>query len=263
MNVFEVLQENKDTTSRAGKNLADAAVVEAMKKIRDQILFLKENSRDTSIRHHLKEINKDNKDTLLGSIPGEDIIDFNEVILKGNWKEYLERKKEKKLTKYIKEEISDQDLATLQKDSERLSPADNFRLSFRAMIDHYARNLEIEELEKKKQTERQILKENFMSKLDELEKNKPHVVAEIKNINPDIFRRPDYEVALKLDERSLIDYEKGLIKYFDLKTDSKSEEHSPEKKVEVIMADPRFRYYCALRELLEIEGPCNPQIFLN
>lgn len=261
MNIYETLniEEDKDNS----KKLADLAVGEIKEKLKDQILFLRDNSKDLSIRHHLKEINKDNKDDFLQNLSNKDVIDFNEVILKGDWKTYLDGKNEEKLTKYKKEEVADQNLTTLDKDRERLIPADNFRLSFRAMIDHYAKNLEIEEYEKKKETERQLMKDEFMKKLGDLEKDKPHIVAEIKNIDPDIFRRPDYKVALNLNKDRLGDYEGGLKKYFDLKTSSMVEERSSKKKVEIIMADPRFKYYCALRELLDLAGPCNPEIFLS
>lgn len=262
MNTFEFLQENKDATSQTGKNLADAAVAEAMEKIRDQILFLKDNSKDTNIRYHLKEINKENKEDFLKNLSSEDVIDFNEVILKGIWKAYLERKKEEKLTKYEKEKITDQNLTTLDKDRERLIPADNFRLSFRAMIDHYARNLEIEEYEKNKETERQLLQREFTLKLEEFRKNKPHIVAEIRGIDPSIFRKPDYEVALNLSENSLSDYEKGLRKYFDIKLGGKDKEGLIENQIKIIEKDPRFKYYCALKQLVNL-GPCEPHVFIN
>jgi hypothetical protein len=262
MNIFETIREDKDTRAGINKNLADAAVAEAREKIKDQILFLKENSKDLNIRHHLKEVNKDNKDDFLKNLSNKDVIDFNEVILKGNWQEYLEKNKTEKLTKYEKEKVADQNLITPEKDMARRDPAEELKLSFRAMINHYARNLEIEGYEKKKETERQLLRKEFMLKLEELEKSQPHIAAEIKGIDPDIFRKPDYQVVLNLSENSLSDYENGLKKYFNIKLGGKCEENPVESKVQIVEKDPRFRYYCALKQLVN-PGPCEPHIFIN
>jgi hypothetical protein len=259
-NIYEALSLEEDRDK--GKKLADIAVEEIKEKLKDQILFLKDNSKDLNIRHHLKEINKENKDLFLQNLSDDDVIDFSEVILKGNWQAYLEKNKNKKLTKYEKEKVADQDLVTLKSDSERLSPADDFRLSFRAMIDHYARNLEIEEYEKKKETERQLLKREFTLKLKEMEKSQPHIAAEIRGIDFGIFRKPDYEVALNLSTSSLSDYEEGLKKYFNIKLGGKYEASPAANKFQLIEKDPRFKYYCALKQLVN-PGPCEPQIFIN
>lgn len=263
MNIFEKIREDEDTQAGTNKNLADAAVAEAREKIKDQILFLKLSSKDVNIRHHLLPINEENKEKLLDSIPDKDIIDFNEVILKGNWREYLERYKGEKPSKYNKETISEQSLVTKEKDEERLDPAKEFALSFQAMIKHYALNLEFEENEQKKESERKLLQKEFKSKLMELEKKKPHIVAIIEGIDLNILRKSDYEVAINLNEDRLQNYEEKLREYFDLKVDSTVEKRTKESKVEMIKKDPRFRYYCALREALEMKGPCSPEIFIN
>lgn len=262
MNTFEIPKDSLDIIdSQSNKKMADLAIAEIRKKIEDQILFLKDNSKDVNLRHHLSGINKENKELLLKSLFDQDVIDFNEVVLKGSWKKYLEKFKEEKLTKYKKDEIDEPHSATLKKDSELRNPAEEFKLSFRAMIDHYAKNLEIEEYEMRKETERQILKKEFADKLKELEKHKPHIVAEIKGIDFNIFRKPDYEVALNLNEDSLNTYENGLKKYFDIKLSSNTENRSREIKIDMIQNDPRFRYYCALKQIID-PGPCEPHIFI-
>lgn len=263
MNFFETIREEKDVRAGTSKNLADAAVAEIKERIKDQIIYLKENSKDLNIKHHLKEINKENRDSLFQKLSDEDFIDFNEVILKDNWQAYLEKNKTEKLTKYEKEKVADKTLIAPEKDRERRDPAEEFKLSFRAMIDHYVNNMEMEENEKKRESERKRMYQEFTQKLADLGRNKPHVVAEIQRIDSNMFRRPDYEVVFKLSENALGSYEEGLKKYFDLKTDSRTEKRTPEIKAEIIMKDPRFRYYCALRELLGVEGKCDPQIFIN
>jgi hypothetical protein len=263
MNTFETYIEKINKDEDVDQKYTDLAIHEIKEKLRDQILFLKKNSKDVSIKDHLACINKENKDSLLESLDDSEMIDFNEVILKGKWKEYLAKKSEDKLTKYEKVKLSDKIFTAADINKEGKSPNDDFKLSFRAMIDHYATNLEIEENLKKKETEREQLKKEFKNRLSEIEKNKPHVVAAIKALDLDIFRKPDYEAIINLDERNLGDYKKGLKKYFDLKTDSTAEKRTLQQKANMIINDPRFRYYCALRELLSLEGLCTPEIFLN
>ncbi len=97
----------------------------------------------------------------------------------------------------------------------------------------------------------------------EIEKKKPHIVAIIEGIDPNILRKSDYEVAINLNEDRLQNYEEKLKEYFDLKVDSTVEKRTKESKIEMIKKDPMFRYYCALREALEMKDPCNPEIFIN
>jgi len=262
MDIFEQLK-NTDPYAQEGKDMADAAVAEIRERIKDQILFLKENSQDPNIKNHLKMVSKENWDILLGSLSNQDIIDFNEVILKRNWKQYLERNKEGMLTKYYQEKFENKSDELLAKDAMMSNPADEFRFSFKAMIKHYARNCEIDEETKKREKERDELKKTFQEKLEDIRGDRPHVVAVIEGLDMDMLRKADYEVIINLDKQHFQGYEEKLKNYFSMKIGSTREARPEDIKAEIIRDDPRFKYYCALRAALGMEGPCNPEIFLS
>lgn len=124
--------------------------------------------------------------------------------------------------------------------------------SFAAML----LNWQIDKAELERAKEKELLKKEAKQKLIDLKNVKPHIVAYVDNINLDLLKRLDLKAIKDLDEQSFISYEKNLREYFKNKTEGKKE---IKKEVE---EDPRYQWYCMLREILDL-GPSRPDIFIN
>lgn len=109
--------------------------------------------------------------------------------------------------------------------------------------------------------EKELLKEEAKSKLEKLKKINPDIEKYLQGINLDDLLKTDYKIITDLNKQNFESYEKLLRAYFWTKVESKVEERSKETKLRMIQNDPRFQYYCLLREAMNLGG-CNPETFL-
>lgn len=122
-------------------------------------------------------------------------------------------------------------------------------------------NWSIDKTERKKAEEKELLKEKARQKLTELKRKNPHIVAYIKNIDIDLLNRLDLKVIsnidqINIDQINLGDYKNNLKEYFVNKTKGKPDQEW------IIENDPRFKCYCALRGILNLE-PGSPEEFIK
>ncbi len=254
MKNFEINLEKAKTQEDQNKELTDLAVKETMKRIKDQIFKLKENSDDPVIKHHLKNIDEKN----IELIDKDDLITFNEIVVKGKWKERIkEIEKKEKIKKYEGNERDDEEIIKAARKS-GVIPAEDVRLSFRALIDHYARDCELKEQEKQKAIEKELLKKEAEQTLVELKKDKPYIAAHVEKIDFNALKKSDYRIIIGLNPHNFGDYDGKLREYFKNRISGKSEDEAKSE----IMHNPRYAWYCMVRELMNQE-PINPDQFIS
>lgn len=105
--------------------------------------------------------------------------------------------------------------------------------------------------------EKKLLKEKARQKLIELKRKYPHVIAYVDNIDLDLLKRLDLKVISNIDQINLGDYKNSLKEYFGTKIEGK-----PDQELIIIKNDPRFKCYCALRGILNLE-PGSPEEFIK
>lgn len=145
----------------------------------------------------------------------------------------------------------------LDKFTSKFLPGDN-EYNFAALLRTWLLEKKGQSVEREKET----LKEEAKQKLLELKNKKPYIAAHLDDIDLDLLRRLDFKIIKNLNQQNFEDYEKNLREYFINKVESNREEKSKEIKISIIKNDPRFRCYCALREMLDLE-PCNPDAFIK
>lgn len=110
--------------------------------------------------------------------------------------------------------------------------------------------------------EKEMLKNEALKKITELKKKKPCIAAYLDSIDLAALRRLDYKIVEDLNPENFGDYESNLREYFSNKIKGKNNADLVETKLTIIENDSRFKYYCALREALDL-GPCNPETFIQ
>lgn len=132
------------------------------------------------------------------------------------------------------------------------SPGDN-EYNFAALLRNWA--LERKSIEIEKEKER--LKKQAGKKLEEFKKKNPHVAAYVDDKIFNSLRRYDYKATIDLNQNNFRDYESNLREYFKNMTRGKKED-----PLVIIENDPRFKYYRALKEALDL-GSGNPEEFIK
>ncbi|MFA4818073.1 MAG: hypothetical protein WC608_05160 [Parcubacteria group bacterium] len=153
---------------------------------------------------------------------------------------YRQFKKEKLDEKKLDEYIS------------RFSPGDN-EYNFVALLRNWIQEKKCLDVEKEKRE----LKQKAERKFNELKKRAPHISAYVNDKVFNSLRRFDYRMTVDLNEANFSDYESNLREYFKNKTMGKQDEG-----LAIIEEDPRFKYYCAMKEALGL-GPCQPDVFIK
>jgi hypothetical protein len=104
------------------------------------------------------------------------------------------------------------------------------------------------------------LKEEARQKLDELRRKNeqnPHVVSHVDNINISSLRWLDLKTVNNIEHVNMGAYKNNLKEYFGNRIMGKQG-----REVTIIEEDPRFRFYCSLKGILNL-GPGSPDEFLN
>ncbi len=253
MNTFETLSEKKVSPKEERKGLIGHVIESAREKIKEEIINMAKNSEDPMIKSHLMEFVKD--ESRLEKLSDDDLIAFNEVIVKGKWKEWNKKPEEgnpSKLEEYrkkVSEYAASQGVA-----EENFDACEDPRCTFSSMIYHHV--IDCETIE-----EREELINNAKRKFDRLSKAKPHIAAYIEGINWASLWNSDFRVVDNLNEPEILNHEKKLKSYFSEKFKDIQGENLIDKKRLIIENDPRFKCYCAAKEALEL-GPCHPDIFM-